>query len=298
MQPPSRRRLAVALAVVAVLGAAAVAVGTQWDRLTGTSGPRQQLAVPAYIDPESGRASWDRLLAAGSTDAGSLGIIVVNVASGPALARDPIWGERIAQAHAAGTRVLGYVDTGYLGSTGAQTRSGGQDAAAWTSQAEADAASWFTQHGADGLDGIFLDRVPDACGPEPSSSTWAAAYLRLTSRIDTTHPGAYTVANPGAPVPQCFEFAADTLVTFEGGYDTYVSSYQPLSWTPDGPAKTWHLVYGVPSASGLRIVMDLSGARRAGFVYATPDAPANPWDSLPPQPFWSTEQDMLSDLGP
>jgi hypothetical protein len=33
----------------------------------------------------------------------------------------------------------------------------------------------------------------------------------------------------------------------------------------------------------------LSKQRRAGFVYVTPDALSNPYDTLPSDPYWSVE---------
>ncbi|WP_327106119.1 spherulation-specific family 4 protein [Nonomuraea glycinis] len=70
------------------------------------------LAVPAYFAPGE---LWDRLADPG------VGIVVANPFSGPGKDADPAYAQAISDARAAGVTVLGYVATGYLGSTGRAT---------------------------------------------------------------------------------------------------------------------------------------------------------------------------------
>jgi hypothetical protein len=50
----------------------------------------------------------------------------------------------------------------------------------------------------------------------------------------------------GAPMPQCFEHSADTLLTAEVSYATYTSdAYAPYDWTPSDSWKIWHIVCDV-----------------------------------------------------
>jgi hypothetical protein len=106
------------------------------------------------------------------------------------------------------------------------------------------------------------------------------------------------VLNPGIVVPQCYQFAADVLVTFEGSYDTYINSYTPLGWDPVDPKKIWHIVYDVQGADQMAQVVALSKTRSAGYVYATDDVPANPYDRLPPDDYWTAEQALAVQLPP
>jgi hypothetical protein len=106
----------------------------------------QQLAVPAYVDPVTDPGTWTELTGA---KAGTVGIIVANVDNGPGPQPVPAWASAIQQAHANGSKVLGYVDTGYLGSAtsgqpdGLLTRSGSGGLHAWLEQIESDIDAWY-----------------------------------------------------------------------------------------------------------------------------------------------------------
>ena len=266
----------------------------------------QQLAVPAYIDPSANPGAWAQL---DGSQPGTVGIVVANVDSGPDSQAVPAWASAIHGAHAAGSKVLGYVDTGYLGSpitgqpNGLLTRSGLTGLQAWLPQAEADVNAWYQFYGSD-LGGIFFDEGAGQCGPTPSSNLYAADYAALSSYVKQAHPGALTALNAGTAVPQCFQNSADVLVTFEGTYGDYTGTpvspaeaYQPLSWTPVDPNKIWHIVYGATTQDQMENVMALSKSRNAGYIYVTNDVPANPYDTLPPAPYWSDEQDESYPFG-
>jgi chitodextrinase len=266
----------------------------------------QQLAVPAYIDPTANPGAWAQL---DGSQPGTVGIVVANVDSGPDSAPVPAWASAIHLAHAAGSKVLGYVDTGYLGSpitgqpNGLLTRSGLTGLGAWLPQAEADVNAWYQFYGSD-LGGIFFDEGANQCGPTPSSTLYSDDYAALSSYVKQAHPGALTALNAGTAVPQCFQNSADVLVTFEGSYGDYTGSpvspteaYQPLSWSPVDPNKIWHIVYGATTQNQMENVMALSKSRNAGYVYVTNDVPANPYDTLPPAPYWSDEQDESYPFG-
>ena len=101
--------------------------------------------------------------------------------------------------------------------------------------------------------------------------------------------------NPGTNVPQCYENAADVIVTFEGSYQSYIDDpaapnpYTPLTWTPTDPMKIWHIVYGAPDTASMEQAVALSKTRDAGYVYVTDDVLANPYDTLPPADYWAAE---------
>ncbi len=265
----------------------------------------QQLAVPAYINPTADPGAWSQLAL---SQTGTLGLVVANVENGPDSQAEPAWASAIAQVHAAGARVLGYVDTGYLGSAtsahpdGQSTRAGLTGVNAWLPQAEADVNKWYQFYGAD-LGGIFFDEGTDTCGPTANSNEYATEYQDLTTYVKQAHPGALTVLNPGTAVPQCYQSSADVLVTFEGSYGDYtgnpvsaMEAYKPLTWTPVDPNKIWHIIYGADQDQ-MESVMALSKSRNAGYVYVTDDVPANPYDTLPNASYWSDEQDESYPFG-
>jgi len=293
--------------VVSVAVLALVMVGlllpspTIADRPPAASGPArliQHLAVPAYAHPVANAASWVQL---GASPPGAVGIVVANVANGPASQPEAGWAAVIHAARAAGSRVLGYVDTGYLGTPslthpdGLPTRSGALGPQAWLSQIEADIDAWYRFYG-DDLGGIFLDEGTSACGPSSGSHQYAAEYRTLRDRLQAAHPGALTVLNPGVVVPQCYRHAADVLVTFEGSYAHYAGTpdsqgrgYEPLHWAPDDADQIWHIVYGATSSVEMEHAMALSRQRGAGYVYVTDAGLPNPFGSLPPADYWAAE---------
>ena len=258
----------------------------------------QQVAVPAYINPTADPAAWAQLA---TSDPRSVGFVVANVLNGPDYVPAPEWASVIHNVSANGIKVFGYVDTGYLGTTGQRTRLGSTDSIDWMSQIERDVATWYAFYGSD-LAGIFFDQAQNACGPIPDSNEWADQYRYLTDEVKRLHPGATTVDNPGVGVPQCYEDAADVIVTFEGSYASYVDDpsaanpYTPLSWDPVDPKKIWHIVYGAPDVATMSQTVQLSKTRSAGYVYVTNDVLANPYDELPAMDYWGNEQAIASAL--
>jgi len=94
-------------------------------------------------------------------------------------------------------------------------------------------------------------------------------------------------------VPDCYEDAADILITFEGTYSDYLNptgQYVTQQWQLDAdPNKFWNLVYNVPDQTALTAVMNKSKQNNSGYVYATPDTLPNPWDTVPPTSYWNAE---------
>ena len=270
--------------------------------LPGGRDLRQHLGVPAYMDPRSDPGAWSELTGA---RAGTVGIVVANVENGPGSQPVAAWASAIGQAHAAGAKVLGYVDTGYLGSPasdhphGLRTRAGLTGPSAWIPQVEAAVNAWYRFYGSD-MGGIFFDEGTNDCGPSPSSDLYADDYGLLTLYVKEAHPGAVTALNPGSAVPKCYQDAADVLVTFEGSYGDYTGSpdaagnaYRPLAWSPVDSDKIWHIVYGAATQSEMERVVALSKGRNAGYVYVTNDAAANPYDTIPSL-YWGDEQDHVA----
>jgi hypothetical protein len=247
----------------------------------------QQLAVAAYLHPRDPMAAggWNRLI---GSQRGKVGIVVANVLNGPDYEKKDYWTDVIQRAHASGIRVLGYVATGYLGSTGIRTRLGSTAPADWMAQIQQDIDGWYKFYGGH-IDGIFFDEGHNACGPGARSEEWVDLYRHANWYAKVNHPGAQTVINPGTTVPQCYENAADVLLTFENSYAAYVGNYSALNWTPSNPYKIWHIIYGA-SLDQLADALSMSRSRGAGYVYVTDDVLDNPYDSIPESLYWQLEQ--------
>lgn len=264
------------------LGAATFAPGPV-DAAVAAAGV-QHIAVPAYFNPNgAGGSYWTQL----DQGAPAVGIAIANPNSGPGTAFDQGYANAIRSASGAGIRVIGYVDTGYFGTTGRVTRSGQTTTAAWTSQVEADITSWYTWYGSYGLGGVFFDDGLNDCG---TGNAHVSLYQAINTYTKQNHSGALTVDNPGTAADQCYAEAADVIVMFEGTYASYTGWTAP-AWelNSTNPNQFWHLVYGTPTQANLENAVSLSKQRNAGYLYVTNDALPNPWDTLPTGAYWSDE---------
>jgi Spherulation-specific family 4/Fibronectin type III domain len=248
------------------------------------SGTGQQLAFPAYIYPTgTGLTDWQDIAAGGS----SVGFAIANVANGPSGAVDANWTTAINGAHNGGVKVLGYVDTGYLGTADNRlTRLGDGSISAWLDQAEAEVNQWYNLYGSS-MGGIFFDDALNTCG---TNNEYADLYAELTQHVKANHPGALTVINPGIDVPSCYASSADVILRFEGSYTSY-QSFTPQSWESGyDPHKFMDVVYGTTSAN-LSTAVSLSKTDGAGYVFFTDAGLPNPYNVLPS--YWSTELSSL-----
>jgi hypothetical protein len=240
----------------------------------------QHIAVPAYFNPNgSGGAYWTQL----DQGAPAVGVAIANPGNGPGTTFDQGYANAIRAAANAGVRVIGYVDTGYFGTTGRTTRTGQTTTSAWTSQSEGDVNTWYTLYGSYGLAGIFFDDGLADCGH-------VSLYEAVNTYTKQNHPGAYTVDNPGTAADQCYSSAADTIVMFENTYASYVGWTAP-AWelNSTNPNKFWHLIYATPDQASMANAVTLSKQRNAGYLYVTNDVLPNPWDTLPGGTYWTDE---------
>ncbi|MEV6866000.1 NPP1 family protein [Streptosporangium subroseum] len=249
----------------------------------GTPGG-QQIAVASYIHP-SDTGAWTRLIEQSPTN--KVSVLIANVLNGPDSQPDPSWAGVISRAAGSGKKILGYVRTGYLGQSDQhfRTRLGSTDLADWTAQIQRDVDKWYELY--PGVGGIFFDEGHNICG---AGDQLVKIYRELNQYAKHKHPGALTVVNPGTAVPQCYEDAADILMTFESSYTTYTTAYQPmaLGWKPKDPSKIWHIVYGTPQDK-IGEVAALARERDAGYIEITDDVLDNPYDTLPSAGYWTAE---------
>ncbi|MET9670278.1 spherulation-specific family 4 protein [Streptomyces sp. NPDC006475] len=284
--PRSARILAcAAVTVVAALTVAALPAVAEQDETPSPAESGQKVSVPAYFYPG---AHWDRLIDSGE----AIGMAVANPASGPGSDADEQYTATMRKADSAGVDVIGYVPTGYFGTTGTVTRGGSLDPAAWMEQIKSDVDTWYALYGAAGLDGIFFDEGLADCGPE---GIYVGYYVELKEYVENTYgTEAIVVDNPGTGTQECYTRAADTLVTFEGSGTSY-QQHEPQAWEANAlSGQIWHLVYDVPDAARTAEAVSLAKERNAGHVYLTDDTMAdqNPWDTLPPAGHWDAQLDQ------
>lgn len=289
-----------------------------------------QIAVPSYFWPGDESAagytyteyplSWYTMSANGphGSSPGPVTIAIANVNNGPDYTAYPVagnayspdWHSAITGAHSAGIKVLGYVDTGYFGTTGHLTRTRASDVESWRSQIEHDIDAWYSFYPGN-IDGIFLDEATTACGPsgKASDTLWSDLYRDIRDYVKSNHPGAVVAANPGTETSYCYEEAADILVNYEGDAACYMSgvpgtppaglpvscSYYYISPQNNGwPAysdqnKFWNLLYDV-NGSYITSTLDAIKQNTVGYAYIIPYTLAeNPYSQLAWDPFWSDE---------
>jgi hypothetical protein len=243
--------------------------------------PHQRQGVPAYFHPACDVAEWTRLASSG------VALVVANIADGPGLFREKPWALALHDVRAAGSHIVGYVDTGYLGLTGQRTRLGSTLIDAWIEQILHDIDSWYRMYD-DLLTGIFFDQVAES----EDGSSIVPVLRGLRERVLRLDRDALTVLNAGASVPASFAGIADILVTFEGPCETYLAentadAYEPLSWVPTPGQLIWHIVHHTTDPARAAEVVSKSRSRGAGLLYMTDGVGENPYATLPSPGIWA-----------
>jgi Spherulation-specific family 4 len=209
----------------------------------------QQIAVPAYFD------DWSGLL----PDVPPSNLIVVNPNNGP----DPGYASQISAARARGARVVGYVYTRWANTRPNPLHGNVYDRT--VAAVKADIDRYYSLYPS--LDGIFLDEVTGGSDCAHAQSYYQPIY----DHIQSTHPGATVVINPGAPVDPCYLSVASIVVTFESSFADYQNAWSTSGrgWeTPANAGRIWHIVH-TASSSQWSAALDLSRTRSAGYVFVT-----------------------------
>ena len=219
------------------------------------------ILVPAYFYPG---AAWTQMCS--TLPAGS--IAVMNPASGPGTATDPAYVDAVGPCRARGVHVIGYVYTSY----GARS----------ASAVRADIDAYFARYP---VDGIFLDEMSNDVSTQ-------AYYASLTQYVHAKGAGMTVVGNPGAAATSPWQVdggAADVVNVFEGTASA-LSSWSPPAWVAARSASTLSaIVYAATSTSSMQSACARIASLNVGWAYATPDTLPNPFDTLPGDPYWSTE---------
>jgi hypothetical protein len=92
---------------------------------------------------------------------------------------------------------------------------------------------------------------------------------------------------------QCFEYSADTLLTYESDFATYTGKdFVSNDWTPKDPRKIWHIIHTVPPSEASAVAA-LALSRGAGMIEITNDVMPNPYDTLPDDSYMKSLMDVV-----
>jgi len=192
--------------------------------------------VPVSFHPQMRPEAWRRLLAAPPR-------MVALAPDGPAYRR------AVAELWAAGTEVLGRVDTDFGLRPVAEVR------------------AELRGFGLYGLSGVYLDQSA-AC------SDRLEYYRELVSGIQGT-----IILNPGVYPHPGYAALADVLVTFDGPLPAYRATREPAWARPLPRGRFCHLVHGVPGQAAEATVR--RAVQRAGLVHVTDRRGTDPWGDMP-----------------
>lgn len=245
----------------------------------GETGQQIALALNISQHADLDLNGWKRLI---RYDSNKISVLLVDIQNSDFISANDDWKHIINAGNSTGKRVIGRVDTGYLGASDQllATRLGSIDTSDWMAQIETEVDAWYLLYGGEnGLGGILFDRGWNDCGPD---NMYADMYAYINAYTKRRYPGAFTVLNIGSNASQCLENSMDTLVTFSDSYDTYKASYAPLDWTPADARKIWHIIHGVPT-SEVESVVALAKQRGAGLLQVTSDTLDQPFasDTIP-----------------
>ena len=251
-----KRKLIIAMMLVAVLA--------QWP-VAASAVASQSVVVPAYNYPERGGTNsyWNGLLSSGGS---GVPILIANVNSGPGEVIKADYQVTLNKAKAAGSRVVGYVRTGY------ESRS--------MQQVLTKIDRWYALYGHKNIDGIFFDEISNMYVSNQSK----LCYLSTVYNYVKAKYGGIVFANPGSQVSDAMAPYADVFVAAEYDIQKYKSDYKPpvssFEKNPANQNRIMHMVYGVSSGE-LGSVVQLSRQRNAGYLFVTDDGGDNPYDALP-----------------
>lgn len=196
-------------------------------------------------------------------------IAVMNPNSGPGAAVDPAYTSAVSACRSHGVGVVGYVYTSY----GARS----------ASAVRADVDAYFARYP---VSGIFFDEASN-------SSSTQTYYASLYQYVHAKSAGKLTVVtNPGVPATTAWQLdggTADIVNVFEGSPSSF-SSWSPPAWVANrNPANLSAIIYGASSTSTMQSACSRASSLNLGWTYVTPDVLPNPFDILPPDPYWGSE---------
>ena len=201
-----------------------------------------------YIHPVLAPDTWQTLA---RSDLG-LGFAVANTADGPGGQPEPAYQDALGALLAAGTPVVGYLDSAY----------GERDSASLVAELE----RWHQWYG---ITGLFLDRVTS----HPQSPGELVRLIEQLRAAGATR----VIANPGVPPDRTWYRAADVVVTFEGSWAEHRRQVPPGWLREVPPEQLCHLVHSVPAGVSSSRVTARVAAAGAGIAGISHGLMPNQW---------------------
>lgn len=214
--------------------------------------------IPLYSYPltQSGTDAWKPLKDAVAQYPVEVWAIV-NPNNGPGSSKDFIYATAISNLKKAGIKTLGYVYTNYTRRARKVVQT---DMNNWK--------AWYKPHG------IFFDEMTN------DNVTSHINYYAALDAYAKKQGYSFTVGNPGSNVPLGYFEAVDTVMIYESSsYPSDNAVCNPKYNSLPGREALGMFPYNVPTLNETAI---LAAKECLGFIYATDDSGANPWDSLPP----------------
>ena len=223
------------------------------------------IMVPAYFTPGS---KWDAMDYAASRVPL---IAIMNPNNGPGTSKSSSYVTALANLHAAGGKVTGYVYSSY--------------AARPIADVEADIDTYLAWYD---VDGFFVDEMENDSDP-----THIAYYASLYQYIKSKGAQYSVTGNPGSNTQEAYLSTptADCLMNFENSSNNYVN-FTPSSWVKKYPATDFvHLPYGVGGTAALSNNVSLATNRNAGWIYVSD---LTIYSALPT--YWTNEVNLVQSL--
>ncbi|HEX6290457.1 MAG TPA: spherulation-specific family 4 protein [Herpetosiphonaceae bacterium] len=231
-----------------------------------------RLGLASYY--ELGSNDWTEVVNSGSAE---VAFALVNPDSGPGSAKSTQWEQQIAQLHAKGIQVYGYIRSRQ---SGAGTRA--RPAAEYV----ADIDKWYIWYGRY-LTGLFIDEEYPSCtsnlGPN-GETNWneaqyyknIVAYMKQSRNAYAPTGGVKVILNPGTTTQECMFTVNNTpnpaQDIIQANFETFYAQYG--GWTPSGwetkypKAQFWHLIHTATKAE-MEAAINLARSRHVGYFYAT-----------------------------
>ena len=222
------------------------------------------LLVPSYIYPSgTGATQWNALATAAKSVPTT---VILNPNSGPGTTQDTNYVAAVANVHAAGGKVIGYVSSSYTNRS--------------LSAVVQDIHTYLALYQ---VDGFFIDEMT-----ADSTTAHIQFYQSVYNYIKGLSPNYTVTGNPGTNVPEIYASlpVADQLVVFEDSAKHY-NNYAPLAWQASYPTSRFaHIVYAA-SATQMQTFVQNASNKGAASVFITNKTLPNPYGALPT--YWSQE---------
>lgn len=201
-------------------------------------------------------------------------IAIFNPSSGPGAAYDSAYGAKVDAFRAAGGKVIGYVSTSYAGTV---------NTARTTTAVNADVLKYHQWYN---IDGIFFDEWK----PESDATAYASTIYSYMKGLKSTY---LAVGNAGPKLAEVYLSTPylDTAVIYEETAAKHTNWTMP-PWAKNYSRNRFAVMVHAASSAQMQVIAGRARYENVGYVFATDDVMANPWDVAPT--YWTTEATALA----